>query len=157
MAKQFDVGYEKWQSEQAVGTLDLAVEQEALKLKSRLKQGLTNKTFVLDDEEDFAVAAPKTSGNSQHSQHTKSFSDAENASGNKTEHSSEHNCPVSQNSGQISHVTSSSSSINEVFTEVHDSTPQSGANLTPVDASSFKIAPPLPARPNRDTRHRIMS
>ncbi|XP_063729633.1 uncharacterized protein LOC134857187 [Symsagittifera roscoffensis] len=119
MARQFDVGYEKWQSEQAAGTLDLAVEQEALKLKSRLKQGLTNKTFVLDDEDDLVIT-PKTSTSTPGVQHAKTFSDTGNEAGDKTEHSSEHNCPTTNNSGQISHVTSSSSSVNEVFAETHN-------------------------------------
>jgi len=81
----------------------------------------------------------------------------------KTEHSSEHNYTISQNSGQVSHVTSSSS-INEAFAEINNETPENKSsigeiNLTPVDSDTFRriAPPPLPARPSRNTRHPFMS
>ena len=54
LANQFDAGYEKWQSEQPPGTLNVEIELEAIRLKSKLKRGICNKSFVPDEDDEVA-------------------------------------------------------------------------------------------------------
>ena len=54
LANQFDAGYEKWQSEQPPGTLNVEIELEAIRLKSKLKRGICNKSFVPDEDDEIA-------------------------------------------------------------------------------------------------------